>query len=290
MNSLVHIAPQLPPAINGVGDYCRNLWQHWPEPQPGWTFFVMHGAEETRATWPEVSVHEFPPGKAPLAVALERSESDTAVLHYVSYGFHPKGVPLWLPGAFREWKRAAPQRQLVTMFHEMYARSSPLRSPFWLAPWAREIIRELVELSDLWTTSCERFFVQLTSEFAADSARGRIIPIGSNIPVASRRNAAADRESRKLNIVLFGLAKTRLWALERHWHLLRALVAADLCERHHTCRKTNRVAGRRTRLGSVCKENRNRALGTALRFVRSRTVDTARTKPCRPYCQRTGTH
>lgn len=230
MNALLHIAPQLPPAIDGVGDYCWNLWKHWPEAEPDWQFLVARGAEESAAHWPQVAISGFDLSAGGLEGALERAGADFVVLHYVGYGFQPKGIPVWLPRALRKWRRANSQRRLVTMFHEMYARSSPLRSPFWVAPFARKIIRELAQTSDAWVTSCERYFAQLTGEFSADPVLGRIVPIGSNIPrtipLAGQSPSAPD----KLRVVIFGLARTRLWALERHGRLLRAMCEAGRVE------------------------------------------------------------
>ena len=232
MNKLTHIAPQLPPAIDGVGDYCWNLWRHWPASDVRWEFLALHGILKSRPHWPEVEVTAFNDNADSLHRALEAAETQTVVLHYVGYGFQPKGIPVWLPGALRRWRKseAGVPRHLVTMFHEMYARSSPLRSPFWVAPFARGIIRGLVQLSDAWITSCDRYFHQLTSEFGASVESGRIIPIGSNIPVVAGRSANNVLENRKLKFVSFGLARTRLWALERHWKLLRELNNAGLLE------------------------------------------------------------
>jgi hypothetical protein len=227
MSSVIHIAPQLPPAVDGVGDYCWNLWRHWPGESPEWKFAVRRGAEETSRAWPQVEVEQFNADQESLATILERSGCSTAVLHYVGYGFQPKGIPTWMPGAIAHWKKADPTRRLVTMFHEMYAHSSPLRSPFWVAPIARRIIRELVKLSDSWITSCERYFKQLTIEFSARADLGHVLPIGSNIPVAEdplqRDGATAGHGFR---VVVFGLPRTRLWALERHCSLLRTLTDA----------------------------------------------------------------
>jgi hypothetical protein len=233
MSPLVHIAPQLPPAIDGVGDYCWNLWKHWPEAEPDWKFLVARGADETAAVWRAIEVRAFTLNKSSFAAALEQSGCENAVLHYVSYGFQPKGIPIWLPGAITEWKQANPRRRLVTMFHEMYARSSPLRSPFWVAPLARRIIREIIGLSDAWITSCDRYFNQLTREFKAQAELGCIIPIGSNIPLVSPLDpkwAADSAPLSRFRFAVFGLAKTRLWALERHWKLLHALREAGAVE------------------------------------------------------------
>src|SRR4051812_30627449 len=105
MTSLIHIAPQLPPAIDGVGDYCWNLWRHWPEAKPDWTFLIARGAKATSAVWREVEVSEFAPGRSSLVKPLEQSGGETAVLHYVGYGYQPKGIPVWLPGEIERWKR-----------------------------------------------------------------------------------------------------------------------------------------------------------------------------------------
>ena len=233
MNSLVHIAPQLPPAIDGVGDYCANLWRHWPESRPDWVFLVTRGARETAATWNEIDAREFECNAPSLSAALEDSRGDTVLLHYVGYAYQPKGIPVWLPGALEQWKRRQAGRRVIIMFHEMYARSSPLRSPFWVSPFARQIIRQLVALSDGWVTSCNRYFRQLTTEFNARPSAGRIIPIGSNIPLVSPlapKWLGNGGTTLKFRFVLFGLAKTRLWALEKHWRLLRTLGTAGMVE------------------------------------------------------------
>ena len=233
MTSLTHIAPQLPPAIDGVGDYCWNLWRHWPEENPDWKFLVARNAKATSAHWPEVIVNEFTSEKFSLAESLEQSDCEIAVLHYVGYGFQPKGIPIWLPGEIERWKRADSRRRFVTMFHEMDARSSPVRSPFWVAPIARHIIGQLVRLSDAWVTSCERYFDQLTTDFGANSGLGHIIPIGSNIPYVALPPGewrGEKKTKKRFRFVVFGLARTRLWALERHWKLLRAVREADALE------------------------------------------------------------
>lgn len=232
MSNLVHIVPQLPPAIDGVGDYCWNLWKHWPEQQPDWKFLVTRGAEETSSIFPGAKVRNFERNAASLIEALEKSKCQTAVLHYVGYAYQPKGIPVWLPRALGTWRRppGRPEagREVIVIFHEMYARSSPLRSPFWVAPLARRIIRELVGMADVWVTSCERYFGQLVVEFEAQGTAGRIIPIPSNIPALPGLDISPS--SGKLRIALFGLARTRTWALERHWKLLRALHRAGLVE------------------------------------------------------------
>lgn len=231
MNTIVHIAPQLPPAIDGVGDYCWHVTKNWPEANTRFHFVVLHGAEKTRGAHRDVSVEEFQPGA--LREALEASGARTVVLHYVGYAYQPKGIPVWLPTELERWRCEDSARRLATMFHEMYATSSPLRSPFWVKPWAQQIIRRLVQTSDAWVTSCERYFNWLVNEFDADAQRGTLLPIASNVPTAPE--AFEERLwplqfGRKLRVAIFGLPNTRLWALERHHRLLAALVRAQLIE------------------------------------------------------------
>ncbi len=230
MSSLIHIAPQLPPAIDGVGDYCWNLWKHWPNGDDAWHCLALRNADKTAAHWPEVAVHGFQDNAVSLRAILEGIPAETLVLHYVSYGFQPKGIPTWLPQALKHWRNAVPSRRVVTMFHEMYARSSPLRSPFWVAPVAKRIIRELVVVSDAWATSCERYSEQLVHSFGASPALGRIVPIATNVPLSGALAENPFQSGTKLRIVVFGLAKTRLWALEKHWRLLRVLNEAASIE------------------------------------------------------------
>src|SRR4051812_21978351 len=124
MSSVLHISPQLPPAFDGVGDYCAHLRQHWPDATTEWQFGALHGAEKTQAAWPGVPVHALQPDARELARVLAESRASIVVLHYVGYGYQPKGIPLWLPRGLAQWRAGG--GHLVTMFHEMYAESSPL--------------------------------------------------------------------------------------------------------------------------------------------------------------------
>ncbi len=232
MNTIVQIAPQLPPAMDGVGDYAWLLWKHWPDGEAQFRFVVLHGPEATRVK--ELApIEAISPDAKSLHDALDRSGARTVVLHYVGYGYQPKGIPLWLPPALEHWRNRSSARRLITMFHEMYARSSPLRSPFWVKPWAQQIIRRLVNASDAWVTSCQCYFDWLVAEFNADGRLGTLLPIAPNVPAAPE----ADEErrwplefGRKLRVAVFGLPATRLRAIERHAELLAAFVRAQLIE------------------------------------------------------------
>src|SRR5205807_1305856 len=74
------IAPRLPPAVDGLGDYCRRLWESWPGGTPAWSFLVADGAEASRARWPEVRIEALAP--AALAGQLTALGVRTVALQY----------------------------------------------------------------------------------------------------------------------------------------------------------------------------------------------------------------
>jgi hypothetical protein len=226
MENLTHIVPRLPPTVGGVGDYCVKLWEHWPEPQPHWSFLITEGAMKSQAQWPQVIIVDFEKSITGLITTLETVGAKTVLLHYVSYGFHPKGCPVWLPSALKQWKALGSDRQIVIMFHELYATGPIWTSSFWVKPIAHKILRDLIISADFWLTSCSRYYSELVNLFAADSQKGILIPIGAGIlPIEP---VSFDRPwplfiGKQLKVVIFGLAKTRLWALDAHRELLRVL-------------------------------------------------------------------
>ena len=220
---LIHIVPTTPPEVNGLTDYCRQLWRYWPEPEPKWAIAspnVVHGAEEA---WPGVSFHPFERNASSLGAALEESGEKTAVLHYVGYGYDARGVPAWLPKGLEKWKSDG--GKLVTMFHEIYASGPPWKSEFWLRPKMVRIAQQIVDLSDRWITSCPDWFDRLTDEFRADSKRGCLIPISSAIDPIDR--APVDpwplANGKQISVAIFGFPRTRSLSLSAHRRLLSIL-------------------------------------------------------------------
>lgn len=244
MRTLVHVVPAVPPAIDGVSDYARKLWQHWPSPRPPWRVATRHAPPGASEAWPEVEIASFGAGPSQMERVLNEvpPASSTLVLHYVGYAYHPRGVPTWLPDVARGWKRGG--GKVVVMFHEMWAGGTPQSSSFWLQPWSRGIARELAGLCDGWVTSCHAARDKLVLEGRADPGKGTVIPIGSAFepgeltpaePIDWHRPWPLDlaREQapgRGLKLVIFGLPTTRLWILQAHHGLLREVCARSLVE------------------------------------------------------------
>ena len=226
--TLLHIVPTVPPAFDGLGDYCYKLWQHWPQPRPDWHCLAARIPPGAQAAWPQAHIAPFELSKSGLQAALDSSHADCVVLHYVGYAYQKRGVPWWLPSALRAWKARTGGR-LCVMFHELYAVGSPRRSAFWLQPLAQSIVAQLEKMADVWITSNEDAATRLVHKVGADIARGRMIPVGSNIEPTTPVNFERPwplAGGEKLRIAVFGLPSTRLSALRCHRHLLR-----ELCQR-----------------------------------------------------------
>lgn len=132
---ILQIVPQPPGSHEGVGDYAGALAAGL-ERRLGERSEFVTGAMIAKKNW-------RPPA------------STAAILHYVNYGYDPRGIPSWLPGRLRGIPR------LITVFHELYASGSWRQSAFWLQPWQKRIARALAEKSAVSIVSSDVLAEQL---------------------------------------------------------------------------------------------------------------------------------
>ncbi len=100
------------------------------------------------------------------------------LLHYVNYGYNPRGVPAKLPSVLRQLQNACGGR-LVTVFHELYATGGSWRqSASWLRPIQKHIARMVARLSAISIVSNEIQQAQL--EELAPEAKVVLQPVASN--------------------------------------------------------------------------------------------------------------
>jgi hypothetical protein len=241
---LCMIAPRLPPAFDGIGDYCKQLWTHVrndgvapiDELVSGtWRFIVMDGAEASQPLWTEVSIAALGTDRGTsLAAELLKLDPDaTVVLHYVGYGYADDGAPHWLTAQLRAWKAARPGAKLITMFHETWSSGKFWQRAFWQMPQQQRCVRELVHLTDIVVTSTEANARSLRQLFDCQKESGApsadkpitIIPIGPSFEIAH----VAAKNFRHINI--FGKEHSRLRAIQQHEKLIRALSREHLIDR-----------------------------------------------------------
>lgn len=122
------------------------------------------------------------PLRAPLleltpATDVSALGGELLLLHFSGYGFHKRGVPLWLLRRMRELRGRF--KAFGVVFHELFASSPPWGSAFWLSGCQKHIARELLELSDFWLTNRE-----LSADWLLKRRRAaphRMLPVFSTV-------------------------------------------------------------------------------------------------------------
>jgi hypothetical protein len=128
----------------------------------------------------------------------------TCLFHYVNYAYHPRGCPGRLVDEIRRWREGAPERRLITFFHEVYATGPFWRSSFWLAPVQRRLAARLARASDRSATSLD-LYGRMVAYF---HPREEVVvtPVFSTVGEPARVPALVDRPRR---MIVFGGAGTR---------------------------------------------------------------------------------
>jgi hypothetical protein len=205
MNSkIVQIVPRLPPTTDGVGDYAFNLARQIRQDHKIQTHFIV--CDRTYSS--DKSIDDFPISQLSnstseaLLLMLSQQQIETVLLHYVGYGYAQRGCPVWLVEGLEQWRTRSDRRQLITMFHEVYASSNkPWHSSFWLSPWQKNVAGRLVKISDRILTS-----KQLYANILTDLSKGKHLNIPA-MPVFSTIGEPQEiplLSERKPWLVIFG--------------------------------------------------------------------------------------
>lgn len=206
--SVISIVPQLPPAIDGVGDYALNLARQSRKDFNIQTHFIVCNPNWTGRT----EIEEFSISQVSdrsfdaLLTLLSGDRTSSILLHYVGYGYANRGCPVWLVDGLQRWKNLFPKRSLITMFHEISASGPPWTSAFWLSPVQKNLAARLAQLSDRCITS-----KQLYAEILANLSRGKhhqipVLPVFSNIGEPDKVLPLPERQQR---LVIFGSVANR---------------------------------------------------------------------------------
>jgi len=219
MTRVLQIVPSLPPAVCGVSDHALLLARHLRDEHGIVTTFASIDVEapdelEGFDVRPLVRVAD--------AISLVGDGMPRILLHYVNYGYQKRGCPIWLVRGLREWLADAPDRRLVTMFHELYAHDGrPWESSFWTQPLQKAICRNAARISH-GAVSNRRVNHEILRKM-----RGRRdvthFPVFSNMGEPLQ---LPEFERRDRRLVLFGGQRWRADALTKH---LPSIAAA--CER-----------------------------------------------------------
>lgn len=198
---IVQIVPRLPPPAEGVGSFAQGLEEALLA-GPGIASRLLAAGPGAPGAEPQARA---------FAARLEREAGeDPVLLHYVGYGYQPRGCPSWLVDGLAAWK-AGGRRRLVTLFHEVHASGPPWRSSFWLSPSQRRLAARLAVLSDGRVTSLAHYRRLLRRR--TPGLEVAVLPVFSTVGEPADVLPLAARARR---LVVFGGPGGRARAYQRH--------------------------------------------------------------------------
>jgi len=209
---IIQIVPQLPPAINGVGDYALNLARQLRQDWGIETDFIVgdpHWQGSSIIEGFKIKTVNNRTAKA-LTLLLSNNSNETIpiLLHYVGYGYQKRGYPFWLTQGLEECKKKQLSSQILTMFHEVSAFSPyPWHSSFWLSEIQKYIAFKLTKLSNHCLTSNEIFANSIIKLNEHNDKKLIILPVFSNI--GEPKNIPSLRQ-RDRHLVIFGSRNSRI--------------------------------------------------------------------------------
>lgn len=205
-NLTLQLVPHLPPALSGVGDYATLLHQELNRRGAGegreFRLLACGWQEQPQLLDPTSINLSGPRRQGRLLETLLSLPVNGLYLHYVGYGYAPRGAPTWLLHALRSYRRERPSVRLGVMFHELYATGLPWQSSFWLSPRQRKIAAQLARLADFWVTNREQSAAWLRS--VGGGTWGEVLPVFSNVGEGNSTGSEVRR-----GIVIFGGAGLR---------------------------------------------------------------------------------
>ena len=181
---ILFITNNLPPLVDGVGDYTYNIAREFSKNQHE-VYIVCRNNPDINASINGIKV--FPVINdwkcdcyKPIIKIIKENDIDTVSLQYVPHGFHVKGLPFPLIRLTKKIKKC--NVKLFTFCHEVYVgkeKGNPKRNL--LSFLMRNITRCIVRQSDNVATSLPVSKEQLQRLVRPGRTVG-LIPIPSNVP------------------------------------------------------------------------------------------------------------
>jgi hypothetical protein len=223
---ILQMVPRFLSSISEVGDYACLLARQLRAAHGIHTRFLVcdpYGLEKSEIDG--FSVERFDIQKTDdLARRMSGPKMpETVLLHYVGYGYHRRGCPLWLVRGLKSWKKANPTHRLLVTFHELYDFGPPWSSSFWTSPVQRALVRSLALMSDHSMTNLEirrKFLARMTSRSENDFS---VLPVFSNV---GEPHALPVWGNRRPRLVVFGDPAWRRRAYVEHHAALEDTCAA----------------------------------------------------------------
>lgn len=203
MTTIIQIVPQLPPAINGLGDYALNLARQLRQDYQIDTHFLVGNlswqGDDTIEGFKISQIKKHQGNN--LSDCLSFISSQKILLHYVGYGYAQRGCPNWLVNGLMNWCHGKKNRKLITIFHEIYSSSKkPWTSSFWLSFQQQQIAIKLYQLSATIITSSE-LAKRVLEKITKTKISSITLPVFSNIGEPQKNIPLSQRSP---SLVVFG--------------------------------------------------------------------------------------
>jgi len=186
----VHIiAPVLPPALNGIGDYTAQLAA---EVAGSHKITLLTGLDQTPQQIPGVtiknlfSVDDRPSIKHVAQYVIDECP-DWVLLQYNPFAYGKWGLNLDLPAAMQKIKKASPKTKFALMVHEPFVPILDIKHAV-MTTWQRWQLLRLGQLADLVFFSIDPWARKFRKWYPGKPLVH--LPVSSNIPlVAGSRDA-----------------------------------------------------------------------------------------------------
>lgn len=187
---VLQIVPRLGAQLDGVADYAKLLGTALDAGEQVRTSFLSGDPQDSLANggWRSRSEKIVARSASEVVSALGKfarqedcKDQHVILLHYVNYGYAPRGCPFWLISGVKRWKWQYPHARLVAMFHELYAFDAPWRSSFWLSPVQQYLAREILRISDHAVTNVASYRRRLCDWLPARAKEISLLPVFSSV-------------------------------------------------------------------------------------------------------------
>lgn len=205
LSILTVIVPRLPPSIDGLGDYGLILAKELRINYGVETRFIVADPNwEGEASIEGFSVRKLSSRTAASLIELlpdANSDHHRVLLHYVGYGYAKRGCPIWLINSLTNWRKTSQNKNLIVMFHELFAFGPIWTSQFWTSPLQRYLAAKLGLIADHCITSKSTYADIMKKYTRGKHSEIVVLPIFSNIGEPKKTMLLNERVKR---LVIFG--------------------------------------------------------------------------------------
>ncbi|MEO9595584.1 hypothetical protein [Rhodopirellula bahusiensis] len=181
MKQFLHISPNVPPAICGVGDYAATVGSRMEQLQPGLECrYLAAGYRSAGESLREPSPEWFWE-RVKWEIDSSPISSAGIVLHYSGYGYSPDGAPDWIADAFDNRPAFAMEISIVTFFHELYATGWPWKRAYWYSRRQRDVAKRIAQASDALFTNRRESADWLEKATGSEPGSVLDLPVPSNV-------------------------------------------------------------------------------------------------------------